>query len=250
LPVVGGLVSGTPPPPPPSALDSLEMAMMPMLDALNHNSGATVSCAFDAERNAFVLTAGAPIRKGEQVFLSYGLKSNDELLQLFGFVEEANPYDNFLSIGLEEHVAAQSAKLFGSEAEMARRFSLVDQLRLRPALVAEVQPRGAPPDTMHALRLLLGSAKEVEGDLAALATPRSLDTEERVWGVLQSYCKLARGAMGGSRSSDLKEAQGAPPRRAMALQFRAEKKRVLSELEGRLQLVQARSRKAKRVLPL
>eukprot|EP00966_Prymnesium_polylepis_P135154 3123889-Prymnesium_polylepis.1 len=54
---------------------------------------------------------------------------------------------------------------------VARRFSLVDQLRLRPALVAEVQPRGAPPDTMHALRLLLGSAKEVEGDLAALATP-------------------------------------------------------------------------------
>eukprot|EP00966_Prymnesium_polylepis_P121250 2802305-Prymnesium_polylepis.1 len=38
--------------------------------------------------------------------------------------------------------------------------------------------------------------------------------------------------------------------RRLLPQFRAEKKRVLSELEGRLQLVQARSRKAKRVLPL
>ena len=34
------------------------------------------------------------------------------------------------------------------------------------------------------------------------------------------------------------------------VQFRAEKKRVLSELEGRLQLAAARSRKAKRVVPL
>ena len=56
--------------------------------------------------------------------------------------------------------------------------------------------------------------------------------------------------MGGSRKSDLKEAQGDASRRALALQLRAEKKRMLSELEKRLQLVAARSRKAKRVLPL
>ena len=39
-----------------------------------------------------------------QAFISYGDKSNDELLQLFGFVEESNPHDVFLSIGLAEYL--------------------------------------------------------------------------------------------------------------------------------------------------
>jgi len=251
LPLVGGMVSGQPPPPPPSAMDSMEMAMMPMLDALNHKSSATATCAFDAERNAFVLTAGAAVRKGEQVYLSYGAKSNDELLQLFGFVEENNPHETFLAIGLDEHIASQCANLFGSQSEMERRLALVGQLGLEEAIfAAELTAKGAPPRTMHALRVLVGSAKEVEGDLSLLSSPQSLATEERVWGVLRSYCKVARSVMGGSRKLDLKEAQTKAPRRAMALQLRAEKKRLLSELESRLQLIQTRSRKAKKVLPL
>ncbi len=56
--------------------------------------------------------------------------------------------------------------------------------------------------------------------------------------------------MGGSRKADLRAAQADAPRRALALQLRAEKKRVLSELEGRIALVRARSQKAKKVLPL
>ena len=156
-----------------------------------------------------------------------------------------------MSIGLDEHIVGQSSKLFGSDAEMERRFNLVRQLGLESAVVAaELTAKGAPPSTMHALRILLGSAREVEGDLAALASPKSLETEERAWGVLQSYCKVARGVMGGSRKSDLKEAQATAPRRALALQLRAEKKRLLSELENRLQLIQTRSRKAKKVISL
>ena len=108
--------------------------------------------------------------------------------------------------------------------------------------------RGAPPP--YLLRHRPPSAAQIDGDLSRLASPASLETEERAWGVLQSYCKVARGVMGGSRKSDLKEAQGVAPRRALALQLRAEKKRMLSELEKRLQLVAARSRKAKRILPL
>jgi len=223
--------------------------MMPMLDALNHQSGASTSCAFDAERNAFVLTSNVDIKTGEQIFLSYGPKSNDELLQLFGFVEENNPNENFLSIGLDQHVAAQGSKMFASEAEMRRRFGLVSQLGLDNALCAgELRARGAPPETMHALRVLLGSAKELEGDLSKLAEPKSLPTEERVWAVLRDYCKSARSVMGGSRKADLKEAQGQASRRALALQLRAEKKRLLSELEARLTQQEARSRKAKRVV--
>ena len=87
---------------PSLASGPMEMALMPMLDALNHASTASVSCSFDAEADAFVLSSDAPLAQGEQAVLSYGEKGNDELLQLFGFVEEANPHDAFLCIGLEE----------------------------------------------------------------------------------------------------------------------------------------------------
>ena len=41
--------------------------MMPMLDAFNHDSKASNQCLYDGERNAFVLTAQAPLKAGAQV---------------------------------------------------------------------------------------------------------------------------------------------------------------------------------------
>ena len=65
-----------------------EMALMPMLDALNHASDAKSStrCRWDAGREAFVLVASEPVRQGAQVLLSYGDKGNGELLHRHGFI--------------------------------------------------------------------------------------------------------------------------------------------------------------------
>ena len=119
LPVVGKMFLEPPPPPPPPPLgDGLEMAMMPMLDAFNHASRAATQCSYDGERNAFVMKATAALRRGDQAFISYGDKSNDELLQLFGFVEEGNPFDVVLSIGLEDFVCSAGERFFVSDAAM------------------------------------------------------------------------------------------------------------------------------------
>ena len=73
----------------------------------------------------------------------------------------------------------------------------------------------------------------------------------RVWTALRGYCKMARAAMGGPRKADEQAAKAARrnggykgARQALALEFRSEKKRLLSELESRLTLVAGRSRKA------
>ena len=137
-----------------------------------------------------------------------------------------------------------------SLSQVERRFSLIRSLGLEPALAfAELRSDGAPKETMHALRLLFGSVRELEGDLRRLAKPASLPTEERAWSCLRSYCKAARATLGASRKADMALARSARnPRRRLALQFRAEKKRLLSELEKRLERLPARSRKAGRVL--
>ena len=63
---------------------------------------------------------------------------------------------------------------------------------------------------------------------------------------------MARAAMGGPRTSDMSAATKAQKegdvRLATALRFRAEKKRLLSELENRLSLQQSRSKKAGKVV--
>lgn len=253
LPVVGSMIMGPPPPPPPPPLgDGLEMAMMPMLDAFNHRSSAQNDCAYDGKRNAFVLTARAPLRKGSEAFLSYGKKSNDELLQLFGFVEESNPHDAFLSIGFEEYLAAPSTGLFASEDACERRFARLRALGLDASLLGELTSTGAPADMLYALRVLLGTLDEIELKGEKLMQPQSLETEERVWAALRGYCKMARAAMGGPRTSDMSAATKAQKegdvRLATALRFRAEKKRLLSELENRLSLQQSRSKKAGKVV--
>ena len=256
MPIVGSMLAEkAPPPPPPAAGDGLCMAMMPMLDAFNHDSAASNACAYDGTRNAFVLTAGAPLRKGEQAFLSYGDKSNDELLQLFGFVEESNPHDYFLSIGLDGYVQSPSSGLFASAQVAAERFARLESLGLDAALVGELRATGASPSVMLALRLLLGTRDEIElagPGAQRLASPASLATEERVWAALRGYCKMARSAMGGPRKADLDGAKAAARsgdnRRALALTFRSEKKRLLSELENRLNRLAARSKKAGRVV--
>ena len=52
---------------------------------------------YDEETDAFVLSTSQPLAQGAQAMLSYGDKGNDELLQLFGFVEGPNPHDRFVA---------------------------------------------------------------------------------------------------------------------------------------------------------
>jgi len=255
IPLIGQAFQDAPPPPPPPNLgEGLDMAMMPMLDTFNHASNAETTCAYDGERNAFVLTTNAPLQKGQEATLSYGPKSNDELLQLFGFVEANNPHDAFLSIGLDDFLLAPTSALFASPAAAQSRYSRLVKLGLEGALLGELRATGAPVEMLQALRLLFASKEELEKELPRFAKPLSLETEERVWAALRGYCKMARAAMGGPRKADeaaaSRAAREGAPRRALALSFRAEKKRLLSELENRLALQASRSRKAGKVVSL
>mmetsp|Transcript_161091 Transcript_161091/g.283896 ORF Transcript_161091/g.283896 Transcript_161091/m.283896 type:complete len:587 (-) Transcript_161091:80-1840(-) len=228
----------------------LEMAMMPMMDAFNHWSGAQNTCSYDGDRDSFVLTAGVNLAKNQEAFICYGQKSNDDLLQLFGFVEEGNPHDRWLSMGLEEFVMSPDNG-FMDEVEAEQRAQVLYEFDLEDALLGELSSVGAPPRLLHAMRILLGNPSEA-ADAEALEKPASLETEERVWDALKEYCKWARNELGNSRKQDIAEARRAKilgdQRLAMAATFRAEKKRLLVELESRLTQQAMRSRRKGKVV--
>lgn len=75
-----------------------QIALVPYADLLNHNPFCStyidvVKEAFSDDRYVTLYT-DRPYSKMDQVFVTYGPKSNGELLLLYGFITDRNPYDN------------------------------------------------------------------------------------------------------------------------------------------------------------
>jgi hypothetical protein len=72
------------------------LAIIPLVDYLNHKpfSSHTSSVSFDEEAGEFRVSAREHTPAGGQVLITYGAKSNADLLVCYGFVlPDANPYN-------------------------------------------------------------------------------------------------------------------------------------------------------------
>lgn len=73
-----------------------KVALVPWADMLNHSCDVVTFLDYDKSSQGVVFTTDRPYQPGEQVFISYGRKSNGELLLSYGFVpkEGTNPNDS------------------------------------------------------------------------------------------------------------------------------------------------------------
>lgn len=74
------------------AFESVELAMVPMADMLNHKTGYNNARLFH-ETAGLHMKAITTIRQGEQVYNTYGELCNADLLRKYGFADEENPND-------------------------------------------------------------------------------------------------------------------------------------------------------------
>ncbi|TKY47861.1 Ribulose-1,5 bisphosphate carboxylase/oxygenase large subunit N-methyltransferase [Spatholobus suberectus] len=91
-----------------------KVALVPWADMLNHSCDVETFLDYDKTSKGIVFTTDRPYQPGEQVFISYGKKSNGELLLSYGFVpkEGANPSDSVeLSLSLKKSDASYKEKL-------------------------------------------------------------------------------------------------------------------------------------------
>jgi hypothetical protein len=89
----------------PKLLKKKIYVICPMIDMANHVSvGAKGEVSFEYFGNAYSLTiaSGDTVPVQEQVYISYGSRSNDQLLQYYGFVEKDNPNDVYIMPPLRE----------------------------------------------------------------------------------------------------------------------------------------------------
>ncbi|KAM3684515.1 hypothetical protein ACB094_11G052200 [Castanea mollissima] len=98
------------------------VALVPWADMLNHSCEVETFLDYDKSSKGVVFTTDRPYQPGEQVFISYGKKSNGELLLSYGFVpkEGTNPSDSVeLSLSLKK-----SDKCYKEKLEALRKYEL------------------------------------------------------------------------------------------------------------------------------
>ena len=77
-------------------LDDGTVALVPGLDLMNHSSTSRSYIVGTREGVKVVNRGFLPLAKGDQVFISYGGKTNGELFISYGFIPEQNPHDGVL----------------------------------------------------------------------------------------------------------------------------------------------------------
>lgn len=106
------LMPTTPPPTHPTHPPHAPPTPVPYADLINHSPFSTAYInaqtgekiaggLFGQEDDTVVVFADRPFKKMEQFFISYGQKSNAELLLLYGFSLDRNPFNSVeISVGL------------------------------------------------------------------------------------------------------------------------------------------------------
>ncbi|CAK9087888.1 unnamed protein product [Durusdinium trenchii] len=93
------------------------LSLLPMIDQVNHRSGAPPDLQFDPTNGLWQLRATRAYEPGEEIVFSYGDKDSDALLLQHGFVEEDNGADQLRlmvpeagSFGLSAEVKSELAE--------------------------------------------------------------------------------------------------------------------------------------------
>ncbi|KAH7859924.1 hypothetical protein Vadar_007146 [Vaccinium darrowii] len=146
------------------------VALVPWADMLNHSCEVETFLDYDKSSKGVVFTTDRPYQPGEQVFISYGKKSNGELLLSYGFVpkEGTNPRDSVqLALSLQK-----SDKCYKEKVEALRKHGL------SPSQCYPVQVTGWPLELM-AYAYLAVSPPSMNGKFDEMAAAASNKTTSK-----------------------------------------------------------------------
>eukprot|EP00466_Bigelowiella_natans_P017410 jgi/Bigna1/136247/aug1.33_g10955 len=176
--------------------------IMPVFaDMANHRSQAKDTQAdVNFWSGDVTVFAGSDVRKGDEIFFSYGAKSNDALLQYYGFVEENNPNDVYVFDSFEKKI--EESRVIPSSSVSTRLKQLRDK-GWSPALESVSLNAKGQPTLLSAkvLNLIFGTA-EIDSYESVLeqtkrSTPSSsdLDGDDDGSPMLSKNARTAMGLM-------------------------------------------------------
>eukprot|EP00208_Stichococcus_sp_RCC1054_P007295 CAMPEP_0206144966 /NCGR_PEP_ID=MMETSP1473-20131121/25960_1 /ASSEMBLY_ACC=CAM_ASM_001109 /TAXON_ID=1461547 /ORGANISM="Stichococcus sp, Strain RCC1054" /LENGTH=674 /DNA_ID=CAMNT_0053541001 /DNA_START=77 /DNA_END=2101 /DNA_ORIENTATION=- len=217
-----------------NAWAQLDICLVPGMDWANHASSpqvVNIDVGYSTLFRGFRATTTQIIEQGDEVWNSYGPRTNDELLQWYGFVNDDNPkdvywYDDLLRHVRDLHDVEPSRMQMLTERELGE---ALDQVKLTGA--------GFPKEVVQSLRLLAApsdEAAEVITGPSAMPVQETRRPERQVALLMHELLVAERDRKNTSLQEDL-ALQASPtrkrlhPRAALALQFRIQKKKILSD---------------------
>jgi hypothetical protein len=252
----------------PKFFKAKKYVICPVIDMSNHKSlGTTANVAYEFFSNAYSLATNAQVQNGEQVYISYGSRSNDQLLQFYGFVETDNPHDVYVMPPLREWDIAALEDAVGGAFAQGRlgkldRAGLLGKAAGTPVVSVEENqedgeasgnPRGGvvltravgiDPAVIQALRALVSTdaewvdAGEAVGNFAAEVNP---ENESNARLAARTALELELAAKPTTLEEDkefLKRMRssksGVEADELLAVAFRIEKKKLLKETIDKL----------------
>lgn len=178
-----------------------DFALFPGLDMANHSihAGTTLRTSDLSPHLAYDLVAGRAVEKGQQVFVSYGSKGNEELIVCYGFVEADSPEEKVkernLATWILTHARDNSS---GMEDLSKRRVAQLERMRLFDSPVEiSYNLHALDPKLMSLLRVAVADEDELslldaERDNDATPTksdvPLSLRNEVAAWRAIENRC--------------------------------------------------------------
>ena len=95
------------------------LAMVPYADLFNHKVPKDTSWFYDDETDCFTVKAIKDVKKGVEVYDTYGNKGNTDLLLFYGFTVDDNPFDTYMfEIGFDKsfHNYEQKIQILGQNS--------------------------------------------------------------------------------------------------------------------------------------
>lgn len=130
----------------PKVARTKKYVICPIIDMCNHRSQVgrtTATVAYEFFANAYSLATTSVVPAETEIYISYGARSNDQLLQYYGFVEVDNPHDTYVMPPLREWDIAALEKALGGSPFPPGRLQKLDRAGLLGKSIADVQKTAA-----------------------------------------------------------------------------------------------------------
>lgn len=168
----------------PKLFKKRRYCICPIIDMANHKSiGSNGEVSFEFFGDSYSLATTSNVSKGSELYISYGTRSNDQLLQYYGFVEKNNPHDVYVMPPLREWdiesletacgrqfapgrlQKLERAGLLGSDTTTNNEKDTVKDSEMANPSGGVVITRagGIDPAVLQALRALVSTEKEWKG---------------------------------------------------------------------------------------
>lgn len=172
----------------------VKYALFPVLDMANCSVHYQSSLRYDAKADMFRVFTGSPFSKSEQVYVSYGAKSNDDFMFFYGFVEGNNPANTVTIPEMRKwifdlaNIDACTASTWDRKLNI-----LIRQGRINPREPYHFHLDRIEDKLTFLLRITLATSEEIDRiehtlDSSSLDKPLSLSNELAVWHAIEQKC--------------------------------------------------------------